>query len=294
VSKNQQKTTFNDSSGLLNSWEGTSSAQSQQAEETAANAGTAATGAYGTLMGLGSTGGYDSNLAPLEAQEQQNLQGIDPTQLAGLQSNYNNLISTGGISDATAAAMQRQATSGVGGIYQTLANNLNATRAATGGEGGGGQTAQMARQLSQAQSNATTNVNAQIGQLRQQGTESGLSGLSNLQAAQSAAQNQAANIFSGTQSGVAGNKLAATAGAASGLGGLYSTDVGQSLGQQGLQLQGNQGYLALMANIANKQPNIWQSIMQATDAISGVAGTVGGAITGAGGGVGGALSGAAG
>src|SRR5277367_4424090 len=185
MSKNQQKQTYNTSAGLLNSFEGTNATDVTNLQGQT----NAAAGHYNTALGtaenaysglgpsgvsgilapanssataLGTTGGYAApQLNTLENQESSNLGGLDPNALNALSGQYQNLISSGGISDATAAAMQRQAVSGVSSIYGTLNQQNQRTRAATGGQGGGGETAEMARQLAQQESNAVTGVNAQ-------------------------------------------------------------------------------------------------------------------------------------
>jgi hypothetical protein len=316
MSKNQQKNTFNDASGLLNSFEGTNAGDVSALQgETSAATGTAsaalgsAQGAYGALNpagvssilapgtaasgGIASTGGYAApQLSSLEGQENTNLQGLDPTALSGLSSQYQDLISSGGISDATAAAMQRQAVAGVGSVYGTLNNQLNRTKETTGGQGGGGETAEMARQLSSSEANAVTGVNAQVGQLRQQGTEAGLSGASNLTAAQAQAQNSAANTFSGTQSGVASgmqtganllNSVGSTAvnadlSSAGGLANIAGLTAQQqqalqsdTLGTQTLGVSGEQGFLSSMGNTANAQQGPFGDFLSYLKAVSGPA-----------------------
>jgi hypothetical protein len=296
MSKNQQKQTFNEGAGLLNSFEGTNATDVTGLQNQTAAAGTQYQGALGSAEGayaglgpsgissilapaqaaaggVSATGGYaQPQLNTLESQEATNLGGLDPTALNALSGQYQDLISSGGISDATAAAMQRQAVSGVGSIYGTLNQQQQRTQAVTGGQGGGGQTAEMARQLAGSEANAVTGVNAQVGQLRQQGTEAGLSGASNLAASQAAAQNAAANTFSGTQSGVAGgvqtgaNLLSglgstalsgnlASAGGLTSLAGLTAAQqqalAGLTLGTQQLGVSGETGFLNSMGGIAN-------------------------------------------
>ena len=298
MSKNQQKQTYNTSAGLLNSLEPATSSTLGTAGAEASTAGSAYNTAENAYAGLGPTG-INSILAPatsaatnisatggyaqpqlntLENQEATNLGGLDPNALSQLSSQYQDLISSGGISDATAAAMQRQAVSGVGSVYGTLENQLKRTQAATGGQGGGGEVAQMARQLSSQEANAVTGVNAQVGQLRQQGTEAGLSGASSLTAAEAAARNAAANTFSGTQSGVAqgsqygaglqsnlgqaalsGNLASAggLANVAGGETGLYGT----TAGLYGQQLGGEQGLINAESGIANTQQGVMGNIL---------------------------------
>lgn len=303
MGKNQQKTTFNDASGLLNSLEGNTAntlatANSQDTNAQNAYAGLGPSGIAGILSPANaaagdvfSTGGYSQpQLSTLENQEASNLGGLDPTALNALSGQYQNLISSGGISDATQAAMQRQATSGVSSLYGTLNAQQQRTQAMTGGQGGGGQTAEMARNLAQQESNAITGVNSQVGQLRQQGTEAGLSGASSLAAAQAAAQNSAANTFSGTQGNVAGGiqsganlmgnlgstQLSGNLASAGGLTNLYGT----TLGEYGQQLGAQGTDLGIMSGIANNMPPWYSSLKGATGAISGVGSALGGAIAG--------------
>jgi len=159
--------------------------------------------------------------------------------------------------------MQRQATSGVSSLYGTLSHQLDRTRSVTGGQGGGGETAELARHLSSDEANAITGVNAEVGKLRQQGTEAGLAGASNLESAQAAARDAAARTFSGTQSGVASGvqtgagqlgslgaeTLGAELGAAGGLTNVSGLESRQYLGQLGAQ----NDLLGIMSGIANRQ-----------------------------------------
>ena len=179
MSKSQQKQTFNTASGAT----ATDLANAATSLGTANTDITAAGNAYNAINpsqtlapasaaagGIASTGGYaQPQLNQLEGAEASNLGGLDPNALAALSGQYQNLISSGGISDATQAAMQRQAVSGVGSIYGTLSQQQQRNRAVTGGQGGGGETAEMARQLGQSEANAITGVNSSVGQLRQPG-----------------------------------------------------------------------------------------------------------------------------
>lgn len=127
------------------------------------------------------------------AEELESLKGgaIDPTQAGVVRGGYRNLIDTGGISDETAGAMQRKAAGTTAGIYSTLGSKLTKSQATSGFGGAGGETAQLARQASQAGAEATTDVNARVGQLRQQGTIAGLGGLSQFELGSAEAQRSA-------------------------------------------------------------------------------------------------------
>jgi len=267
MSKNQQKNTFNDASGLLNSYEGTASGVTNTLD--AAIPGY--TSQYEQALGTAQNAYNTPEISTLQDQEVTNLGGLDPTALKQLSDQYQDLISSGGISDATAAAMQRQAVSGVGSIYGTLENQLNKTRAATGGQGGGGEEAQMARQLSQQEANAITGVNAQVGQLRQQGTEAGLAGMSSLEAAQAQAQNAAAQTLSGTSLGLASGEA--------GLAGLTASqlDAIQSAALQAQQEQylGEQGFLGSMSGIANNMQGPFGNMLALGNTLGSMAGGAG-------------------
>jgi len=287
---NNQKGTYNSSMGAYNNLQAPTTAQGAAA--TSAYEGLGPAGiesilapATGAATNIYNTGGYQQpQLGTLENQETSNLGGLDPTALAKLSGQYQDLISSGGISDATQAAMQRQATSGVGSIYGILSQQQERNKAVTGGEGGGGETAEMARQLSQQESNAITGVNAEVGQLRQQGTEAGLAGASNLASSQAAAQNAAANIFGSTLGGVAGGSqygasllsglggttVSGALGSAAGLGNLYATGLGAE-----------QGFLGNAAGVANKpaNPGLFGQIL---GSVGPIAGGVGGLLKGIG------------
>jgi hypothetical protein len=295
MSKNQQKTVFNTAAGEQNSLAGAASNSLGSTNSDLSSAGGAYSAlgpsgvsnilapATGAATNVSNTGGYSQpQLNTLEGQESSNLGGLDPNALSALSGQYQDLISSGGISDATAAAMQRQAVSGVSSLYGTLNNQQQRTQAATGGQGGGGQTAEMARQLGQSEANAVTGVNAQVGQLRQQGTEAGLSGGSNLAASQAAAQNAAANAFSGTQSGVAsgvqtganllsGLGSTALSGDLASAGGLTNV-AGLQSNLYGTQLAGQQGLLGSESGIANAQQGAFGNILNYTKAVGGLAG----------------------
>jgi hypothetical protein len=302
MSKGQQNNTFNTSNGLLQGNESNANASLGSLNTDISTAGNAYAGlgpsginnilapATSAATGISQTGGYSQpQLTTLESQESSNLGGLDPTALNALSGQYQDLISSGGISDATAAAMQRQAVSGVGSLYGTLNQQQQRTQAATGGQGGGGQTAEMARQLSQQEANAITGVNAQVGQLRQQGTEAGLAGASSLTAAQAAAQNAAANTFSGTQENVAGgiqqganllSGLGSTAlsGNLASAGGLTNV-AGLQEGLYGQQLGAESTDLGAMGGIANAEKGPYGNFLS----LLSPGGGSGGAYVGAGG-----------
>lgn len=214
-----------------------------------------------TYTGMtGPTGAYDPN-------EYKSISGNN----ADLRSRYQSLADTGGISEDTANAMRRQTASGVQSVYATAGANLARQKATQPGGGGGGETAEMARQVAQEQAKGVTGVNAQIGQLRQQGTIAGLEGIGNVNRAQ---QDLA--------SGAAQQKIQA----AGGLQQLYSSDPGyvHDLLQNIQQEYATTGQLSEQnANIMqeiSKQPGLFSTIMGSVGAVGSLAGGVGGLISG--------------
>lgn len=238
------------------------------------------------------------------------LGGIDVGQAGKIRSGYEDLSKSGGISDATADAMRRQAASGTQSIYHTLGQNMQRKQAASGFGGGGGETAQLARQAAQESSKSITGVNAQVGQLRQQGIEAGLGGLSQFEQAAATGQravtgaaqqgriqstgqeadlaaSQARGVISSTQ---AASELATNAAqqkiqAAGGLVNLYNSSPGYvtSLVKSILEAQQTQGTLnsqqAQIMEELSKQPGVFGTIMNTI-------GTIGGAAAGVMGGMG--------
>lgn len=282
MSKGQQNQTFDANKNLAGTSEANASAALTGTNTDLSGANTELSGANTAYNNLLPTGGFNpGQLSTLEGAETSNLGGLDPTALSGLSSQYQDLISSGGISDATQAAMQRQAVSGVSSLYGTLSDQQRRRLSATGGQGGGGETAQLARQLSSAEANAVTGVNADIGQLRQQGTEAGLAGVSNLTAAQAAAQNAAAQTFSGTQSNVASGALGAAGGLTNVAGGLTNV-AGLQGGLYNSALNAQLGALGGQANIANAQKGPFGNLLSGVGALSGLAGSTGSLLTGIG------------
>lgn len=246
-----------------------------------------------------STGGY--NEAQVQQMEAGGLGGVSAPTQAQLEGGYSGLINTGGISDATATAMQDQAQSAVQGTYASLGQQLAQQNAAQGNVAGG-ETAEMARQEAQAASQSVTNTNATIGQLRQQGTEAGLSGLGGLSTTEAgltqglmtsqaqqeeAGVNQEANLAASQQQGTlastnAESTLATNAAqqqlqAAGSLQSLYASAPGAAgqLVQEALQNQQVGGTLTsqqaqIMAELS-KNPGLFSDIMQGLGAVSGAA-----------------------
>jgi hypothetical protein len=250
-----------------------------------------------------STGGYNpSQLAGLTSETNTlaqtggftptqtstlNQGGYDPTQLANLstaQGGYSNLASNGGFTPAQAQGFVRQATEGTTDTYNTLSQQAQQDRAATGGLGTGGEVSQMARQLGQAQASNTLNAETQLNQLQTANTVTGLGGLA------STANQVAGNTIAGQtaieqgkqqgtaqQLGLAGNVAAGATSAASTLNSLYNTQTGQvtAMGSQLLQALGlgsaDQGTaIAALTNLS-KNPGAFQTALSDTLGIVGTA-----------------------
>ena len=233
---------------------------------TAQNQANIATGGYnpqqlaqlqGDVESEVGTGGYTQDqIAALEGTG-----GLDLSQQANIRQQYQNLATTGGISDETAAAIERQAASGVGSVYSTAAQNLRRSGAASGTEVGG-ETAQMTRQVAQQEAQAITGAEAQIGQLRQAGMIAGTGGLAQFeQQTAGGIRQSAADIAAGRRAGVD-----VEAGVAGGVarGTLTATQAQQDLdtgaAQQRIQAAGG------LVNLYNSNPayvtNLIGSLLQ--------------------------------
>lgn len=288
-------------------------AQSQDTYNKASGAFSGFTGGYGSYDPTAyeevssqnksniATGGYDpAKMSQLQKGytdlTANGMGGINPDQAAKIRSGYENLASTGGISDDTANSMRRESASNVQGIYSTLGSNLARTNRAQGITAGG-ETAQMARQAAEESAKATTGVNAQVGQLRQQGTIAGLGGLSNFEQGAASGQREALAGESSLATSEAQGRLSASAAqqelasgaaqqriqAAGGLANLYSSAPGYvtSLVQQIMQSQSVTGQLTteqtqIMQELA-KTPGLFDNIMKGISVAAGAASGVGGA-----------------
>lgn len=96
-------------------------------------------------------------------------------------SGYQNFADTGGFSPTSLAAMRSRAVSPIRANYANAERNIGLART-RGGTSAGANTlmSRMAREQGQAGADATTNAEAGIGQLVQQGKLAGLNGMTNL------------------------------------------------------------------------------------------------------------------
>lgn len=107
--------------------------------------------------------------------------GFDPTHLDTSYRAFTNLAQ-GGIPEADAGAMRRQATAGVEGIYGGLAGQVARSASATG-DMSGSLASRLARQGGEASARAITGVNAEIARQRAANTAVGAEGLTRTQQA---------------------------------------------------------------------------------------------------------------
>jgi hypothetical protein len=126
-----------------------------------------------------------ANLAGIQAQggaqntQLQNLlagqQGQAAQDYSTAAAGYGNFAQTGGLSPSDISTLQSSATQGVGDVYQSLEDEAS-RRAATTGQSAAADIAQLGRQAGEAESNALTNVNAQLAGMIQGGKEFGVAG----------------------------------------------------------------------------------------------------------------------
>lgn len=202
--------------------------------------------ATGTYKDIASTGGYDQNILP------------------SIQNLYGSYMSTGGISDEEAGTMRRRAGESVSSSFQAAQDQARRESAATGGYGAssGAVLGSLARQGAEAAARSTTDVDAGIAALRQQGKLAGASGQSQLQQ----------NLVS--------NRLQAASGA-SNIYGMSENQVSMTVDQilRNYQQTGqlNNQDLAILTNLAN-QPGVFDKIVSTIGTIGGAAAGVIGAV----------------
>ena len=183
--------------------------------------------------------------------------GYDPSILGTINTTNTNLATTGGISEADATAMRDRASEAARSTYASGQDAAARSSAATGGYGatGGAIASNLARTGSEAAAKSVVDTNASITGLRQAGMEAGATGLDR------------------TQSNIASNKLAATAGATN-IYGMNETQVNTTVGQilQNYQQTGqlNNQDLSILTNLAN-QPGVFDKIVSTIGTLGGAA-----------------------
>ena len=225
--------------------------------------GTAQSTAASILPGI--TSGY-SDLASTGGGVDPNSQAAYQNLAAGLPQ-ATNLATTGGLDPATIDAMKSEASQAARSTYQTSADQVARTAAATGGYGSTAALQdQLAREGSNAASQAVNNSQATIGQLQQSGQIAGVSALGTEMAS-------GAGGLAATQQNVTGNKLAALGGSTN-IYGMNEQQVTSTVGQilQNYQQTGqlNNQDLAILTNLAN-QPGVFDKIVSTLGTLGGAA-----------------------
>ncbi len=130
---------------------------------------------------------FDQNRAGVTAQGAQfqgdygRAQASDAGMRDEARAGFSNFAQTGGFSPNDVSAMRARGTSPIRAAYANAERNINRQQS-MGGTSAGKSTlmARMAREQGQAASDATTNVDAGIAQMRQQGKLAGNQGIANL------------------------------------------------------------------------------------------------------------------
>lgn len=225
-----------------------------------------AQGDYGNLLGMGS--GLFGDFKNLAGQ----IRG-DYSPFLGAASN---MASTGGISDAEAGDIRARAISPIRAVYDNSLRNVERQRALQGGYSPGYTTAmgRFNRELGQGTSDATTNAEGMIAEMRQRGKLGGLSawgsGLGGQTSGMLGAYGGAGNTL-GTMGSLYGTQP--------GMANLFGSQMLQSMGQQ-LNASGLQNQLSL--GLLSNQNQIGQIPGNYQNALNNIGGTlkVGGQIGG--------------
>lgn len=214
------------------------------------------------------TGGYDpGQLTGLRSTGAQFTQtgGYDPTQLAKITGGYQTFADTGGYTPEQANNFLNQATSGVTGTYDVLANQLKANTAAQGGRQTG-EISQLARNLGQDQANATLAAKTGLDTMVNQNKLAGLGGLSNVNADVAAGRRSAFGQNIGLEGGVASG----VQGANQALSNMSLDQMNQLLSSYGLQFGTQQQAIDALTQLS-KNPGLFGNILQGISTIGGTA-----------------------
>lgn len=116
---------------------------------------------------------------------------------SGIMDRYKEFADTGGYSPDDIANMRSRAISPTRAVYSNAQRNVNRQRALQGGysPGQGVLQARMAREQSQGMSDASTNVEAQLAQMKQQGRLAGISGMNQAYGTTPGMANMYGNIY---------------------------------------------------------------------------------------------------
>lgn len=250
MSKSQQKSTYNTANAQI---------QSNNDNEAAANS---------VIQGvLGTAEQNASSLYPAVTAGYEDIYstgGYDPGALTTITNDATNLATTGGITPAEVGALQDESAAAAASAYKSGQSEAERQKAVTGGYGESGAIdAAMARGASNAGSAAAQQAIGTITPMIQQGEEAG------------------AGILNTTQQNMAGNKLAATGGAAN-MYGLNASQVTATINQilTNYQQTGqlNASDIKLMGDIANAQKGWGANLMGAIQTLGGTAAGIMGGI----------------
>lgn len=179
-----------------------------------------------TVQGELKYGGYDpTTLANLrgETQNMADTGGYNPDQINQISQGYGNFAQTGGMTQAQQQAFMRQGSEGVTANYGALQNQAKQAGIATGGLGTAGAISQMARQGTQAQGQATLNSQVALNQLLTQNKLAGLGGEASFAGQVAGARQTGLAQQLGLESGVQQGALSAT----NIMNQLYNTQTGE-------------------------------------------------------------------
>lgn len=186
-----------------------------------------------------------------------------PTQNFGAYSGYQDFANNGGFSDQNVQDMRARSVAPMRAVYQNAQDNINRQRALGGGYSPNytAASAKMARELGYGLADASTNVEGQLAQQKQQGRLSGLAGMTGIDSALLGNQTQRFGLANSTL-GQANNTLGQMGniyGTAPGMAQMYGNQMLNSSGQQlqgaGLQNDIMRNYLSGQNNVANTQGN---------------------------------------
>jgi hypothetical protein len=191
-----------------------------------------------------------------------------PTQNFGAYGGYQDFANNGGFSDQNIQDMRARSVAPMRAVYQNAQDNINRQRALGGGYSPNytAASAKMARELGYGLADASTNVEGQLAQQKQQGRLSGLAGMTGIDSALLNSQNQRLGLANSTLGqanntlGQMGNIYGTAPGSAQLYGGQMLNSSGQNLQGAGLQNDIMRNYLSGQSQVA-QTPSNFQSAM---------------------------------
>ena len=179
-----------------------------------------------------------------------------PTHDFGAYGGYQDFAKTGGFSDQNLADMRARSAAPMRAVYANAQADLNRNKALAGGYSPNAPAAQakMARELGYGLADASTNTEASLAGLIQQGKLSGLGGMTNIDNALLGSQNQRLGLANSTL-GQMGNIYGTAPGMAQMYGNQMLNSTGQQLQGAGLQNDIMRNYLNGQNTVSNTQGN---------------------------------------